>query len=669
MEELEKPEANFFNLLTDELISMILNHLETDPFATKSFSQTCRSFHALESTHRTKLKPRRLEFLPRTIHRYPFISHLDFTLCPCVDDDTLNSLSLAWNSSLVSIDLSRSRFFSHVGLSALALNCTCLIELDLSNRTDLNDLAAKAIAEAANLERLCLGRCKSITDLGIGCIAVKCSKLRFVGLRWCIRVTDFGVGLIAIKCKEIRSLDLSYLPITEKCLHHILNLKYIEDLVLEHCLGIDDEGLLTLKACCKSMKMLNLSKCQNISHIGLTSLTNGAQNLEKLILSYGLAVTTDLAKCLQRFQRLQFVQLDGCVGTSSGLKAVGNSCASLKDLNLCKCAAVTDESLSFLVQTHKDLEKLDITCCHKITHASIYNITNSCSRLTSLRMESCSLVSKEAFLFIGQCQHLEELDVTDTNVDDEGLELISRCTKLSNLKLGICLKITDNGLKHIARRCSELKHLDLYRSSRITDEGIITISNGCSSLEVINIAYNSNVTDSSLVSLSKCPELRTLEIRGCSQISSVGLSNIAARCRHLEALDIKKCYEINDTGIIQLAQHSQNLKQIKMSYSSVTDMGLIALASISCLQYISIFNLEGLTSNGLAAVLLACQNLTKVKLNTSFKSLLPQHILEYMEARGCVLIWREKEFETFRFSLCFPFGHFSSLFDAIHMWE
>lgn len=181
------------------------------------------------------------------------------------------------------------------------------------------------------------------------------------------------------------------------------------------------------------------------------------------------------------------------MGTSSGLKAIGNSCASLKELNLSKCAAVTDESISFLVQTHKELEKLDITCCGKITHASIYDITNLCSRLTSLRMESCSLVSTDAFWFIGKCQLLEELDVTDTDIDDEGcisnlniynswnktslpsvhdlclliccvgLKSISGCTKLSSLKLGICLRITDNGLKHIARCCSELKNLDLYR--------------------------------------------------------------------------------------------------------------------------------------------------------------------------------------------------------------
>lgn len=84
----------------------------------------------------------------------------------------------------------------------------------MSNGTELTDSAAKAIAEARNLEILKLARCKNITDIGIGCIAVGCKKLKTICLRWCLRITDLGVGLIAMKCKEIRSLDLSYLPVT-----------------------------------------------------------------------------------------------------------------------------------------------------------------------------------------------------------------------------------------------------------------------------------------------------------------------------------------------------------------------------------------------------------------------------------------------------------------------
>ncbi|KAF3454840.1 hypothetical protein FNV43_RR05288 [Rhamnella rubrinervis] len=638
---------NPFVIFTEEIIFSILDYLNDDPYAKRSFSLVCKSFYFTESRHRTALKPLRSDLLSRTFHRYPSIAHLDLSLCPLVDDSALTAVSLSWKSTLRSINLSRSKSFTSIGLLSLVTNCLGLVDIDLSNGSELTDSAAKAIAEAKNLERLRLASCKSITDIGIGCIAVACKKLRSICLRWCLRVTDLGVGLIAMKCKEIRSLDLSYLLITEKCLPPVLQLPHLEDLALEGCLGIDDDCLATLKHGGKAIKMINMSRCQNVSHMGLSSLTNGSESLQKLVLAYGPAVTADLTKCLHSFSGLQSIKLDGCLVTCSGIRAIGNWRASLKELSLSKCTGVTDEGLSFLVQTHKELRKLDVTCCSKITYASIDSITISCTSLTSLRMESCSSVSKDAFVFIGQrCQLLEELDVTDNEIDNDGLKAISSCSKLCSLKLGICVNITDDGLTHVGNGCLKLKELDLYRCPGISDMGIAAIAQGCPALEMINIAYNNKITDLSLTSLSKCSSLKVLEIRGCPQVSSVGLSAIAMGCRQIAEVDIKKCYNIDDNAMLPLAKFSQNLKQINLSYCLVTDVGLLSLSSINRLQKMTILHLAGLTPNGLAAALLACGGLTKVKLHTSFKPLLPQYIFKYMKARGCVFLWRNKPFQA-----------------------
>ncbi|XP_011041841.1 PREDICTED: F-box/LRR-repeat protein 3-like [Populus euphratica] len=639
--------CNPFDFFTEEIIFTILDYLNDDPFAKKSFSLTCKAFYSIESHHRKALKPLRAELLSRTLHRYPHIEHLDLTVCPRIEDSMLNVVSLVCKDALCSINLSRSRFFTNIGLSSLVSNCFNLVEIDLSNGVELNDMAAAAIAEAKNLEKLWLARCKLITDLGIGCVAVGCRKLRLISLKWCLKVSDLGVQLLALKCKEIRSLDLSYLQITEKCLPSILQLQHLEDLVLEGCLGINDDGLSTLQQSCKSLKTLNMSNCHNHSHVGLSSLINGAENLRELTLAYGPSVTADLAKCLLNFSGLHSVKFDGCLVKCFGIRAIGSWPNSLKELSFSKCSGVTDDSLSFLVQQHKELRKLDITCCRMIMYDSVDNITSSCRSLTSLRMESCSLVPKEAFVLFGQrCQLMEELDVTDTKIDDEGLKSISRCSKLSSLKLGICMNITDNGLKHIASRCSRLKELDLYRSLGISDEGIAAVTFGCPDLEVINIAYNDKVTDASLISLSRCSRLRVLEIRGCPHVSSKVISAIAVRCRQLMVLDIKKCFNINDNAMLSLAQFSQNLKQINLSYCSVTDVGLLALASMNRLENITVLHLGGLTPNGLAAALLACRGITKVKLHASFKPLIPKSLLDYIEAHGCVFHWRDKAFQV-----------------------
>ncbi|PSS32724.1 F-box/LRR-repeat protein [Actinidia chinensis var. chinensis] len=636
---------NHFDLLSEEIILSILDCLNENPFDKKMFSPVCKSFYAIESRHRKSLKPLRSEHLTNILSRYPNVTHLDLSLCPRITDASLSLISRS--KMLRSIDLSRSKFFTHVGLSNLVTNCSSLVEIDLSNATELRDSAAAAIAEAKNLEKLWLGRCKSITDIGIGCIAVGCRKLRLISLKWCLGVGDLGVGLLAVKCKEIRSLDLSYVPITTKCLPSILNLEHLEDLVLEGCLCIDDDSLAVLKQGCKSLETLDMSNCLNVSHVGLSSLTTDNGHLRQLIFAYGSPITLAFAESLQKLSTLQSIKLDGCLVTCPGLKAIGNWCISLREISLSKCLGVTDDGLSSLVTKHKDLRKLDITCCRKITHVSIAHITNSCTCLMSLRMESCSLVPKEAFVLIGQrCHFLEELDLTDNEIDDEGLKSISRCSKLSSLKLGICLNITDEGLTHIGMCCSKLAELDLYRSAGIADPSILSIAHGCPALEMINIAYCKDITDSSFISLSKCSKLNTLESRGCPLVTSLGLAAIAVGCKQLNRLDIKKCYNINDTGMIPLAHFSQNLRQINLSFTSVTDVGLLSLASISCLQNMTVLHLKGLTAQGLVAALLACGGLTKVKLQASFKSLLPQPLFEHLEARGCAFQWSEKIFQA-----------------------
>ncbi|KAK4759391.1 hypothetical protein SAY87_022522 [Trapa incisa] len=639
---------NLFETLSEEIIFTILDFLGDNPLDKKSFSLVCKCFYSIEASHRRALRPLRTEHLPKILSRYPNTVRLDLTLCPRVTDTSLAAISSSsCGPSLRSIDLSRSRFFTAGGLSRLASECVNLTEIDLSNATGLRDPGAAALAGARNLERLWLGRCKLITDMGIGCIAVGCRRLKLLSLKWCLGVGDLGVGLVAVKCCELRTLDLSYLPISNKCLPSILKLPYLEDLVLEGCFGIDDDSLSTLKHGCKSLKALDISSCQNISHLGLSSIVSSIEGLQQLTLAHGSPVTAPLAASLKKLVMLHSIKLDGCSVTCSGLKAIGSYCVSLGELSLSKCSGVTDEAFSFLVTRQKQLKKLDITCCRQITDISLAHITSSCTGLTSLKMESCSQVLKEAFVLIGQrCHFLEELDLTDNEVDDEGLKSIGRCSRLTVLKLGICLNITNEGLSHIGRSCSKLVELDLYRSSGIAESGIVAIAQGCPSLEMINTSYCYGITDNVLVSLSKCTKLHTLECRACPHITSLGLAMITIGCKQLTKLDLKKCNKIDDAGMISLAHFSQNLRHINLSYTSVTDLGLLSLASISCLQSMTILHLKGLTLSGLAAALLACGGLAKVKLHASFKSYLPQTLLEHLQARGCVFHWRNKPFQV-----------------------
>ncbi|KAL6905992.1 hypothetical protein ACP4OV_003593 [Aristida adscensionis] len=631
--------------LADELLGLVLDRVAAaDPRALKAFALASRACHAAEARHRRALRPLRADLLPAALARYPAAERLDLTLCPRVAAATL----AAAPAGLRAADLSRSRGFGAAGLAALAAACPGLADLDLSNGVDLGDAAAAEVARMRHLRRLSLSRCKALTDMGLGCVAVGCPDLRELSLKWCLGVTDMGVGLVALKCKQLRSLDLSYTMITRQSFRSIMMLPNLEVLSLLGCVGIDDDALGGLEDVCnKSLQVLDISNCQNVTDLGVSSIVKAIPNLLELNLSYCWTVTPSMVSSFQRIAKLQTLKLEGCKLMADGLKAIGRSCVSLRELSLSKCSGVTDTELSFVVSRLKNLQKLDITCCRNITDVSLAAITSSCTSLISLRMESCSRVSSEGLQLIGKrCCHLEELDLTDNDLDDEGLKALTGCSKLSSLKVGICLRISDEGLSHIGKSCPELRDIDLYRSGGISDDGVTQLAQGCPMLESINLSYCTGITDRSLISLSKCAKLNTLEIRGCPKVSSSGISEIAVGCRLLSKLDIKKCFEINDLGMLYLSQFSHSLRQINLSYCSVTDIGLLSLSSICGLQNITIVHLAGITPNGLMAALMVCGGLIKVKLHAAFKSMMPPHMLKNVEARGCVFQWINKPYKV-----------------------
>ncbi|KAF7812130.1 F-box/LRR-repeat protein 3-like [Senna tora] len=157
MKKQKSPETkNPFDLLSEELIFSILDLLAPNPLDKKSVSLVCKSFYAIEAKHRRTLTPLRSELLPSILKRYPFVTQLDLSLCARVSDNSLNFIAKSYRATLQRIDLSRSKFFSANGLSSLALNCKNLVELDLSNATELKDAAASVVAKAKNLEKLWL---------------------------------------------------------------------------------------------------------------------------------------------------------------------------------------------------------------------------------------------------------------------------------------------------------------------------------------------------------------------------------------------------------------------------------------------------------------------------------------------------------------------------------
>jgi F-box/leucine-rich repeat protein 2/20 len=84
------------------------------------------------------------------------------------------------------------------------------------------------------------------------------------------------------------------------------------------------------------------------------------------------------------------------------------------------------------------------------------------------------------------------------------------------------------------------------------------------------------------------------------------------------------------------------LLQVNLSYTAVTDLGMMAVASMSCIQDMKLVHMKHVSVGCFASTLLACGSLKKVKLLTGLRMALPAEVISELEDRGTRLRWMEK---------------------------
>ncbi|XP_059459913.1 EIN3-binding F-box protein 1 [Corylus avellana] len=201
-------------------------------------------------------------------------------------------------------------------------------------------------------------------------------------------------------------------------------------------------------------------------------------------------------------------------------------------------------------------------------------------------------------------------------------------------------RVTDVGLRAIARGCPSLRVLSLWNLSSVGDEGLCEIANGCHLLEKLELCQCPEITEKALLAVAKhCPNLTDLTIESCSKIGNEGLQAIGRCCPNLKSISIKDCPLVGDQGVASLlASASYVLTKVKLQAlnitdvslavighygKAVTDLALISLPNVSergfwvmsnghglqKLKSFSITSCRGVTDTGLEAVGKGCPNL------------------------------------------------------------
>ncbi|XP_041018732.1 F-box/LRR-repeat protein 3 [Juglans microcarpa x Juglans regia] len=639
---------SLLSVLTEDLLVRVYTRLGSDSDR-KTWRIVCKNFLRVDLVTRRSLRILRFEFLQRLLFKYTNLDSLDLSVCPRIEDGAISLLLsrpewLNWTRCLTRLTLSGATGLRHSGLELLLRACPRLEAVDVSYCWGYGDMEASAISCAKGLRELRMDKCLGVTDVGLAKIAVGCGKLERLSLKWCMEISDLGVDLLCKKCLDLKSLDVSYLKLTSESLRSIASLPKLEVLAMSGCAFVDDVGLQFLENRCPLLQVIDISRCEFLTYSGLQSVARGHNGLLQLNAGCCLSrLPATVLHCLKDMKNLNTIRIDGARVSDSSLEIISSNCKSLVEIGLSKCVGVTDMGIMQLVSGCVDLKIVNLTCCRSITDAAISALAKSCWKLVCLKLESCDKVTEKSLNQLGSCcLGLEEIDLTDcSGVDDKGLKYLSGCSELLCLKLGLCTNISDKGLAYIACNCTRISELDLYRCTGIGDDGLAALTNGCKKLMKLNLSYCNGVTDRGMHYIGHLKELSDLEMRGLINITSVGLTAVAAGCKRLAELDLKHCERIDDSGFWALAYYSRNMRQINMSYCAVSDVGLcMVMGNLTRLQDAKLVHLTKVTVKGFELALRACSvRIRKLKLNSRLRLVLSSETLETLHARGCMFRW------------------------------
>ncbi|XP_059638894.1 EIN3-binding F-box protein 1-like [Cornus florida] len=221
-------------------------------------------------------------------------------------------------------------------------------------------------------------------------------------------------------------------------------------------------------------------------------------------------------------------------------------------------------------------------------------------RLTSNKADESSECNKRAGV-VGSNGNKVESEAEDQEIEVDGY--LSRClegkkatdVRLASIAVGTgsrgglgklsirgsnsSQRLTNLGLKAIARCCPYLRVLSLWNVSSIGDDGLIEIANGCRLLEKLDLCRCPAISDKALLAIAKnCPNLTCLTIESCSNIGNESLQAIGRSCPNLKSISIKNCPLVGDQGIATLLSSASNaLTKVKLEALNISDVSLAVI--------------------------------------------------------------------------------------------
>jgi hypothetical protein len=245
---------------------------------------------------------------------------------------------------------------------------------------------------------------------------------------------------------------------------------------------------------------------------------------------------TSLLHLFRLGDHFETVNLMGHQSFSDILLTKLSQCApNLKTLNLSYCSDITDTGIRVLAGHCRQLEDLTLWGCYELTDATVQVLAASCPRLEHLNLRCCRKISDEGLQAIARgFSVMRTLNFTYCRgITDKGVLLLAAAfPMLARISFAYCVLVTDATVLSLTQRCPQMECLDLTGCD-ITNQALAFIANSPMgrSLTELHLSTCRNISDLGLQQLgAKCPQLLSLHIAGCDQITLAGLRALPPTC-------------------------------------------------------------------------------------------------------------------------------------------
>jgi len=364
----------------------------------------------------------------------------------------------------------------------------------------IGDAGLAQISEMPNLELLCVGGMRGITDAGIAHLT---------------------------KMRSLRKLDIGSSQVTDKGLSYLKQIKTLEHLDLpqdQH--NISDAGL------------AHLAELSNLKVLQVSRLHSGGRDRNRIY--YTDAGLAQLAK-LRSLEELHV----GSIGiTDAGMDHVAKL-TNLKRLHMFGCDNVTDKGIAKLTAL-KSLKYLDIS--HSRPTIAGLAILNSLPGLIDVDIDT--LERGGGVLNLSGLTNLEKLGLgfgpySQDTFNDADLACLANLKKLQWLQIGP-RNFTDRGMLYLAG-LTNIDRLGLGGAG-LTDEGLKRLANlkkldlltilGKFDTTIGNWTPGGHITDKGLGYLGDFKQLTFIEIYSDSSFSDEAIQRLYGQLPNLYRLNL-----------------------------------------------------------------------------------------------------------------------------------